>query len=139
MRFMENWRPRTLLASWVAWWIALTLWGIGSAIPLLWRVSQEGAKGNASVSFGDGGFQATITEAGRAAWHGEISYLSLVLLVGIPPLILWALWARAQKRHAGDSDLLAAGDGPIDLGRKGRKEEKTVSHVETNDFPGPFV
>jgi hypothetical protein len=91
------------------------------------------------VSFGDGGFQATITEAGRAAWHGEISYLSLVLLVGIPPLILWALWARAQKRHAGDSDLLAAGDGPIDLGRKGRKEEKTVSHVETNDFPGPFV
>lgn len=84
--------------SWVAWWAVLALWKLGPAVPALRRVSQEDAHGSASVNFSDGGFSATITEGAKVAWEGRISILSLTLLVGVPPLILWAMWLRRQKR-----------------------------------------
>src|SRR4051812_31193111 len=136
---MSKWKLRSLLASWVAWWLVLILWGIWPAIGPIWRVSRPDARGNASVSFGDGGFHAAITEAGGTAWQGDISFLKLVLLAGIPPIILWILWQRAQKRQDRDPDLLS--EGPVDLGRLGRRRSKRArkAKAETNDYPGPFV
>src|SRR4029079_14658157 len=93
--------PRSLLGlitGWVAWWVILAAWKIGPAIPAISRVSREGAKGSANVQFGDGAFSATILEGGKVTWEGHISFLALVLLVAVPPLILWALWLRSQKR-----------------------------------------
>src|ERR1041385_3666350 len=98
MRFMRNWKARGLLASWVVWWIALTLWGLGPAIGPISRVSREGATGNGNISFSDGAFHASIVEAGKTSWQGDISFLKLILLAGIPPLIIWALWLRARRR-----------------------------------------
>ena len=98
-----------LFASWIAWWLILVAWKLGSAVPAIMRVSQEGAKGSASANYGDGGFSATITEAGKTIWEGRISLVSLVLLVGIPPLVLWGIWLRSHR--PGDSPgLIDAGD-----------------------------
>jgi hypothetical protein len=87
-----------LLAGWLGWWVILAAWKLGPAIPALLRVSQEGAKGSANVSFGDGGFSATISEGTTIAWEGHISFIKLVLLVGLPPLVLWVVWLRTGRR-----------------------------------------
>jgi hypothetical protein len=41
---------------------------------------------------------ATITESGRTTWTGSVSFLTLVLLVTIPPLVLWLLWLAGSSR-----------------------------------------
>lgn len=106
---MDNKRSSSrLLATWIGWWVLLATWKLGPAIPALLRVSKEGAKGNASINFGDGGFSATIVEGGTTAWEGHISFIALVLLVGVPPLILWALWLRGKNR-ADSPELIGEG------------------------------
>jgi hypothetical protein len=104
-----------LLASWVAWWVLLAAWKLGPAVPAILRVSREGANGNANISFGDGGFSATISEGSAVTWQGHTSFLTLVLLVGIPPLILWALWLRAQKRVDAPELIGEGGAEPVGL------------------------
>src|SRR3954466_11090074 len=121
---MKSWKPRSLLASWVVWWLVLILWGIWPAIGPIWRVTRPGAKGNASVSFGDGGFSATITNGTATAWEGHISFLRLILLAGIPPLVLWLLWLRAQKKRDPDRQLLGDPARPMDVA-------DVPSHVHT--------
>ena len=121
---MELRGPRSLvrlLASWIAWWLILVAWKLGPAIPALLRVSQEGAKGSANVSFGDGGFTATITEGTTTAWEGHISFIALVLLAGVPPLILWALWLR----RSGSAPVEMIGEGSVEI--DGRLREVRVS------------
>ena len=76
----------------------LAVWKLGSAVPAILRISQDDVKGNANISFGDGAFSAQITEGTVMTWQGQISFLSLVLLVGLPPLVLWALWLRGRQR-----------------------------------------
>jgi hypothetical protein len=119
--------PRSLLgllASWIGWWVVLAAWKLGPAIPAILRVSQEGAKGNANIQFGDGAFSATITEGATVAWEGHISFLTLVLLVGVPPLILWALWLRGKNR-AGDPALVGEGSAQrVDVPRDERVTRK---------------
>jgi hypothetical protein len=105
MAFRRSRSLFSLLASWVGWWVILAAWKLGPALPALYRVSREGAKGNANVQFGDDGFSATIAEAGKVAWEGHISLFALVLLIAVPPLLLWALWLRTRKR-ADDPELL---------------------------------
>jgi hypothetical protein len=87
-----------LVSSWIAWWIILAAWGLGPAVPALMRVSGGGAHGSASLSFENGGLDATITEGSAVTWHGHASFLSFVLLVGVPPLVLWGLWLWTRKR-----------------------------------------
>ena len=120
--------PRSLfrlLASWIGWWVVLAAWKLGPAIPAILRVSKEGAKGNANVSFNDGVFGAQITEGSTVTWEGHISFIMLVLLVCVPPLILWAFWLRGKAR-ADSPELLepgsadAAGVSPQDRISEGR-------------------
>jgi hypothetical protein len=41
---------------------------------------------------------ATITEAGKTTWSGSIQFLTLTLLVTIPPLLLWLVWLMGPSR-----------------------------------------
>jgi hypothetical protein len=110
---MINWKPRHLLASWVAWWIVLIVWGLGPAIPAINRISKESVKSDASVNFGGGVFHAVINEAGKPAWQASVSVTRLCLLFAIPPLVLWALWLWAQRRRP-DPALLGDPAEPIE-------------------------
>ena len=92
------WRARHLLLGWSMYWVALLAGLLAPAIPALWRISRPDAHGSASASFGDGAFKVMISEGTTVAWTGEISFLTLVLLFGVPPLILWAFWLRAHRR-----------------------------------------
>jgi hypothetical protein len=93
------WRPRNLLLAWCAYWVALIVIRLGPAIAIGWRMSQHpGSKGSAAINFGNGVFSGTISEAGRASWTGSISFLTLVLLVGVPPLLLWLVWLAGTSR-----------------------------------------
>ena len=100
-----------LLAGWIGWWAILAALMIGPAIPAILRIADENAKGSASVSFGDGAFSATISEAGNVIWDGSISFIMLVLLAGVPPLIIWGLWLRRRDRLE-SPDLI--GEGAVD-------------------------
>jgi hypothetical protein len=102
-----------LLAGWIGWWAILAALLIGPAIPAILRVSDEGVKGSVSVSFGDGAFSATVSEAGKVIWEGSVSFIMLVLLAGVPPLIIWGLWLRRRERP-GSPDLI--GEGALDAG-----------------------
>jgi hypothetical protein len=110
---LSKWQPKHLLAAWSAYWLALLLWGVGSALPVFWRISRPDAKGSASFNFGDKGFELTLMEGAVTAWHGAISFRSVLFLCAVPPLVLWAFWLRAQRRerHADGPALVGA---PLD-------------------------
>lgn len=66
---LRSFRPRHLLLSWCAYWLALVLVTVGPALL-----------------------------AGKTTWAGSISILTLVLLVAGPPLVLWFFWLAASAR-----------------------------------------
>jgi len=103
LRFSQ-WRAGHLLLGWCAYWLALVLAALGSAMPSIMRVSKlpEGL-GHASVSFGDQGLQGVITEGSSQLWSLDVSFLGLIFLIGVPPLVLWALWLRVHKRETIES------------------------------------
>ena len=105
MSFLSSWRSGRLLLAWCAYWLALLLALVGPAIPALFRISREGASGTASATIGNGGLQMSVSEGGNVVWSLDINLILLVAAVAVPPLVLWALWLRAQSRERA-----AAGD-----------------------------
>ena len=95
---LRRWRPRHLLFAWCAYWTGLVLVALWPAIAAAWRISRPGAHGSASAGFGDGVLTATISDAGQTMWTGSISFLSLSLLLTIPPLLLWLAWLASSSR-----------------------------------------
>lgn len=95
---LARWRPANLLLAWCVYWIALPLLWIAPAVPILYRLSKPDQHGNASLSYGDGGFLLTVEAAGRTALTQSVSLTASVLAAAIPPLLLWALWLRASRR-----------------------------------------
>ena len=98
MSWLSRWRPAHLLLSWCAYWIALPFLWLAPALPTLYRMSKPDAHGNANLSFGDQGFSFTIQEAGRVVHQQSASLMMVGFAVALPPLLLWALWLRAQRR-----------------------------------------
>lgn len=94
---LSRWRPAHLLLGWCAYWAALLIVAIGPAVPAILRATAPNAKGDITASFGDSGFFLTVKELGRVTWSGSVHALTAALWVGIPPLILWALWLRARS------------------------------------------
>ena len=93
------WRPRNLFFAWCAYWLALVVVKLSPAVAAGWRLSREKEiHGDAGLSFGDGSINGHIAEAGHTLWSGSISFLSLVLLVAVPPLVLWLIWLAGASR-----------------------------------------
>src|SRR5436189_5434050 len=94
-------RFSTLIASWSLYWLLLIGVKAGPAIAAILRATRgAGPQGSNSVnlSYGDGGFTLTATRLGETLYQGSISTLSLVLWIGVPPLLLWVAWAVLRKR-----------------------------------------
>jgi len=98
---LSRWRPAHLLLSWCAYWLALPFLWLAPALPTLYRMSKPDQHGSASLDFGDQGFRFVIREADRVIHQQSASLMMVGLAIAIPPLVLWALWLRAQRRaHA---------------------------------------
>ena len=93
----SRWRPIHLFVPWAAYWIALLIVGIGPAIPAILRVTAPNAHGEINAGFGDSLFSLTVKEAGQVAWTPSLHAFPLALWIGVPPLILFALWLRARS------------------------------------------
>lgn len=40
-----------------------------------------------------------VSEGGATVWSRNVGYIPMIAAVGIPPLLLWALWLRAQRKR----------------------------------------
>ena len=94
---LRRWRPRHLLLSWIAYWLALAAVTLGPAIPALMRATATDAKGSMNASAGDQGVSITITADGGAAWSGAASLTAVVFWLVGPPLLLWLVWFVRRK------------------------------------------
>ena len=104
----RRWRPSLLFLAWCAYWVGLGLVKLAPAIAAAFRLSQQPhGHGNVNVSFGNGGFSATIIDGARTVWTGSISVLSLALLIAVPPLLLWLVWLAAPAR-TNNADAMAS-------------------------------
>lgn len=94
---IASWRPVHLLIAWCAYWAALVFLTIGPALPSIWRVTRPDARGNISASFGDGVMKLVVSEGAQVAWTRDLRFAAILAAIGIPPLLLWALWLYAQR------------------------------------------
>jgi hypothetical protein len=97
---LASWRPVHLVVAWCAYWVALALWGLGPALPTMWRITRPGEHGSVSASVENGVARLTLVHDAATVWVGEAAPGALALWVAVPPLLLWALWLRAQRRAA---------------------------------------
>ena len=115
-------RVRNLLVGWTVYWLALIVVGLSPAILAIWRMSHvPHGKGSVNASVTDGVLTANVLQNGITTWTGSISFLGLVLLIAVPPLLIWAflLFASARTINAGES---APGDSDaaqLDAGNPG--------------------
>jgi hypothetical protein len=122
---LRDWQPRQLLTAWIVYWIGLVVVGIGSALPIMWRMTRPDAKGSANVSFGDAGFLATISEGAKVTWQASVSLTTLSFLVAIPPLVLWLLWLMSQRGRLPTPGSLPEGSvDPIATRAREREERR---------------
>jgi hypothetical protein len=87
-----------LVAAWGVYWLALALWALGPVLPTLWRITRPGVHGNVSASVGDGVARLTVIREAVTVWTGQVAVGTLALWLAVPPLVLWVLWLRAQRR-----------------------------------------
>ncbi len=96
---LQHWRPRHLLASWVAYWIALVAVTLGPAVPAIIRAtSQTGNQGSIGAGFGDDVWKLTVDVAGKTIWQGVASFTTIALWVGLPPLAIWLAWLYTRPK-----------------------------------------
>jgi hypothetical protein len=99
MRFrLAAWRPGHLLVAWCGYWLALALWALGPVLPTLWQVTRPGARGSVSAGVEDGVARLVVTREAATVWTGQVELGALALWVTLPPLVLWVLWLRSQRR-----------------------------------------
>lgn len=94
-------RLSTLVASWILYWLLLVGVKLGPAIAAIMRATGGPSDGKSSVnvSYGDSGFVLDVAQQGQTVYHASASAMSLVLWIGIPPLVLWVLWAALRRRQ----------------------------------------
>ena len=107
---LSKWKAGHLVAAWGVYWIGLATWGLGSALPIIWRVTRPEAHGSVSANFDGTAIHVTVVEGAATVWKGAVEFRTLVLLIGVPPLVLWALWLWAHRgRRPTPPDRLAEG------------------------------
>jgi len=93
-------RTRHLLIAWSAYWALLAAYAFGPAVQAFLRASaQPHAKLSVAGTFDDDILRLTVTDAGVTAWTGAVPFLSAVLWVALPPLLLWLLWLGLGARR----------------------------------------
>jgi hypothetical protein len=89
---LSRWRPRHLLVTWGAYWVALVLFALGPALQALWRLTRPGEHGSVSAAVTDGVLQFTVTGGSATAWTGSAPLGTLAFWIAGPPLLLWLVW-----------------------------------------------
>lgn len=123
--FLGRWKVRHLVWSWAAYWAVLAAATLGPGIAAVWRLSQQGVKGDASASITDGVVNLTVNAAGATVWSGAASLAILGLALAGPPILVWMLWmaeASAERRSGTSPRELASGD-ELPLRREQRERE----------------
>ena len=107
---LRRWRPRHLLMSWLAYWIAALLVLLWPVIKAGYRFSQDPENhGSINVGFGDAGFTAKVANGGDTIFNGSMSLLALTLLLAGPPLLLWLAWfVKVSRTNNADNRALRA-------------------------------
>jgi hypothetical protein len=98
--FLRRWKPTTLFASWVVYWTVLAVVTLTPAAIAIWRATQApGNKSDVSLNFGsDAGFSLLVHANGQLTYGATASWMTIVLLVGGPPLLLWLAWLSQRPR-----------------------------------------
>ena len=131
---LRRWRPRQLLLSWVAYWIALVAVRLGDALLALRRVTAlpEG-RGSFSITY-DEVFRMTVVDSGRTVWSGAASLGELALWVAGPPLVLFILWLLARPRRGeatvGEPARTAIGQPPFEGVARSEPLDRDAARVE---------
>src|SRR5262245_24102140 len=90
---------RSLIGSWIAYWIVLALVGLGPAALAMWRATRAGeGQGSINVNFGDGRFSLNVLERGATTYAGSITLTALALWIAGPPLLSWVWWAIRRRK-----------------------------------------
>ncbi len=128
---LERWRPKHLLAAWVAYWAGVVGVTLGSAIVSIVRVTGDAAgKGSVNAGYGDGAFNLNVVDAGTTVWSGTASMASVALWVAGPPLLLWLAWLFTRPPRpaaipgAADDRLLPTADPDLMARRRENAEER---------------
>lgn len=87
-----RWKVRHLFTAWAGYWAALAAVTLTPAAIAVWKLSQTGMKGTASVNAGDAGLHAIISTQSSTLWEATIPLTTVVLAVAGPPLVLWVCW-----------------------------------------------
>jgi hypothetical protein len=96
---LSDWRPKHLLASWVAYWAAAAAVKLSPAIATAWRMSRDGPNQNTiSAGFENSTLHLTMVNAGTTVWQGTTDAGTLMLWIVGPPLLLWLAWLVTRKR-----------------------------------------
>jgi hypothetical protein len=95
---LSRWRPAHLLLAWAGYWIALLIVTLAPAVPAILSATRAQTHGEINASFGNSVFSLTVKELGKITWSGSVHAFAAALWIGIPPLILWALWLRARSK-----------------------------------------
>jgi hypothetical protein len=92
-------RPRHLLAAWAIWWIVLLL-RLTPAVVAVWKATRAApGEGNVRLSIDNGIIDLVATIRGQTVWSGSTSFLSIVLLVAGPPLVMWVVWMAVKPER----------------------------------------
>ena len=112
---LRNWRPQQLLGAWATYWAGLVGVTLGPALFRVWQVTRDDSvKSSASAGFGDGMLHAEVLTGATTLWSGTASLTTVVLLVAVPPLVLWAVWLFVRPARTEPSEPLLL-DEPRDF------------------------
>jgi hypothetical protein len=95
---LSGWRPKHLLASWIAYWTAAAAMKLSPAIATAWRITGDDHHGTISAGFNDSKLHLTMIDAGQAVWQGTTEVGTLMLWIAGPPLLLWLVWLVTRRR-----------------------------------------
>jgi hypothetical protein len=131
----RRFRVRNLLFAWSAYWLALIVVGLSPAIIALWRVAHAGpGRGNVNAGVSDTGLSATVIQDGITTYTGSISLTSAILLLALPPLVMWVVFLLAAPRTinaaqnpSGDTNVAALNAGGTGFFRSSSSTSKRKS------------
>jgi hypothetical protein len=89
---LARWKVRHLFGAWLGYWAVLAAVTLTPAAIAIWKLSQAGMKGNASINAGDGGLHAIISTQSSTLWEATVPLTTVVLAIALPPIVLWVCW-----------------------------------------------